>query len=273
MVADFWDAVEEAERVRMLGISGLHELKHALEREEARLGISREDSDLPSDAAASLQAAWERSELARNEIENEDPLLNAQTLVSLNSALDAMVEEFTPAMRDIGVRGMAEQLMTRAEEQVPEAKDELTPERRETLAEVLRELFNEHAAPEIEGLRGSGAGRYERVLGAVGLAAPEDRPIPDDLDEALAELGALRDVLVHRAGRVDQRALQQAPWLPYRDGELVRISRTDYRKYSAAIRCYAAEIIFRSFRRWPEVSDEKDGPQLDRWRGYHRINA
>src|SRR5437016_4921884 len=67
-VADFWDAMEEAERVRMLGVLGLHELKRFLEREEARLGASRADDNLPGPVAGQLQAAWERTEMACLEI-------------------------------------------------------------------------------------------------------------------------------------------------------------------------------------------------------------
>src|SRR5688500_17168031 len=82
MVADFWDAMEEAERVRMLGIMGLHELQHMVEREEQRLGVSKSDVGLPEGLARTLQAAWERAELARIEIANGHPHLNAQALLS-----------------------------------------------------------------------------------------------------------------------------------------------------------------------------------------------
>lgn len=67
----------------------------------------------------------------------------------------------------------------------------------------------------------------------MGWGAPEDRPIPDDLEIALTELGAVRNVLVHRAGRIDAQAL----------------------------------------RSWPEVSDDRDGPNLARWRDYVRVTA
>lgn len=86
-------------------------------------------------------------------------------------------------------------------------------------------------------------------------------------------MGALRDVLMHRAGRVDARALEQAPSLQYVEGELVRVSDDDYRTYSAAIRCYSQEIIFRRIRGWPEVTDEKGGPNLSGWRHYYRLGV
>ncbi|HEX6700569.1 MAG TPA: hypothetical protein VF101_07540 [Gaiellaceae bacterium] len=272
MVADFWIALEEAERARFVSILGLDELQHVLEREEARLGISRNDKDLAEDMVRTLQAAWERSELARIDIENGHPHLNAQALLSMNSALDALVEEFVPSMRDLLVHEVIDRALARAEEQEPAAAEQLTPELRARIREAAHTALAE-TMPKLEKLRDSGIERYERLLAQAGLAAPTDRPIPYDLDEALTELGALRDVLVHRGGRVDERALRQAPSLHYDDGELVRVSNGDYRKYSAAIRCYAQEVVFRSIRHWPEVSDERDGPNLAGWRGYCRIGA
>jgi hypothetical protein len=271
-VADFWAACEEAERVRMLGVLGLHELTHTLERHERELGVSRSDADLDSNAAATLQAAWERAESARAEIANGHPHLNAQALLSLNSALDALVEEFVPSIRAIRVQVLTQQVLERVEAQQPELAEKLTPEMREQLIAAAAPVVAEQL-PKLKDLRGSGTARYEQRLATEVLDAPADRAIPHDLDEALAELGALRDVLIHRAGRLDERALQQAPSLHYKDGELVRISREDYRTYSAAINCYAAEISFRVFRSWPGVTDEKNGPDLADWRSYCRIGA
>jgi hypothetical protein len=272
-VADFWDAMEEAERVRTLGVWGLHELEHALEREEERLGGARTDADLPDALASQLQAAWERSEMARLELANGHPHLNAQALLSMNSALDALVEEFVPAMRAIRVDQLVDQVFRRAEQQEPEAARELRSEARERLVEATRHVLATSVLPKLKQMRGSGIERYEPLLAQEGLAAPSDRPIPDDLSQAIAELGALRDVLMHRAGRVDLRALEQVPSLRYHEGGLVRISPDEYRLYSAALRCYSAEIIFRSIRNWPETSDENDGPNLANWRNYYVIGA
>ena len=273
MVADFWDAMEEAERVRMLGVLGLQELQHGLDRHERELGFSRDDQNVPDEIARTLQAAWERAELASIEISNGHPHLNAQALLSMNSALDALVEDFIPSMRELRVKWLTEQIFQLVEDNEPEAFRELTPEQREHVIKAAQSVLTEAVLPKLKGLRGSGTERYEGPLAQEDLGAPSDRPIPPDLDQALAELGALRDVLTHRAGRVDERALHQAPSLRYQDGEFVRMSGNDYRTYSAAIRCYAAEIVFRSIRDWPEVSDEKDGPNLPGWRGYYRIGA
>lgn len=59
MVADFWDAMEEAERTRMLGVLGLHELKRTLERYEAEHGVSLGDDGLSANERNALQAHCE----------------------------------------------------------------------------------------------------------------------------------------------------------------------------------------------------------------------
>ncbi len=140
--------------------------------------------------------------------------------------------------------------MKKAEEEVPGAVSHLTPEIRRKLIAGMQDLLKVEG---LKGLSGKGAIRYERRLKAAGLDAPQDRPIPDDLDQALKEFGVIRDCLIHRGGRTDPRALELAPTLGsyYRDGDLIRLGGEDYRTYSAAIRCYAAEVIDRLYARCP----------------------
>jgi hypothetical protein len=161
--ADFKIALEEIERIRALAIGGIHELSHALDREEARLGVTRGTPDLRPDVVANLQAAWERTEMARVEIEREHPLLNAQALLSLNSELDAMVEEFVPALRQISISAFADQAIAAAGEQHPEAVAALTPE----LLELLKKLAVtqlEKAIPRSSGSAAAERGDTRRCL-------------------------------------------------------------------------------------------------------------
>jgi hypothetical protein len=78
---------------------------------------------------------------------------------------------------------------------------------------------------------------------------------------------------MHRAGRIDLPAMNSARTLPYKRGQLVRVDRDDYHRYSAAVHCYGQEITFRSIRAWPEVTDEADGPNLEGWEGYYPLGA
>lgn len=272
VIADFWDAMEEAERVRTLTLSGLRELTHSLEREEARLGVRHASEGLDPSAASALQAAWERAEWAGAELANDSPHSNAQTLISMNSALDAMVEKLVKFWRSFQVDRIVETVIEKGTAAAADAAGKLTQRERDAVHGAVRAEI-EKLVPKSLNPRGTGIARYEKPLRRIGWGAPADRPLPEDLDRALTELGALRDVLVHRAGRVDDKALAEAPSLKYREGQFIRISRSDYRTYSAAVRCYASEIVFRAIRSWPEVTDEKDGPHLERWRDYVRVNA
>jgi hypothetical protein len=255
MVADFGAAIEEVERTRMMAIIGLQEIRRFYQRE-------REEFDRQGDQQREyeVQAYWERAELAQAEIDNGHPSINAQALIGLYSALDALVEQFAPALRDLPflVR------LKEAEKQVPEAAEHLTPELREQMIRTLQHLLE---VPELRQLEKKGVARYERRLRRVGLGARD--PIPPDLDKALRELGVIRDLLIHRAGRIDREALQKASSLAtrYEDGELIRLSDEDYRRYSAAIRWYGAEVIHRVYGNPSEDDDSDD------WRQHHMMGA
>jgi hypothetical protein len=272
MIADFWDALEEAERVRTLSLMGLHELTSALDREEARLGARRDADDLEAAAAATLQAAYERTEWAKAELAAESPHGNAQALISMISALDAMVEDLVKHWRAFHIGRIGQEILARGREAAGNAIESADTRILAAVEDAVRGEVD-RIVPKALKPKGLGIARYEKPLRRLGWGAPVDRPIPQDLNAALTEVGALRDVLVHRAGRMDEVAVDQAPTLRYRAGQLVRVSRDEYRQYSAAIRCYAEEISFRGMRGWPEVSDERDGPDLARWRDYVRINA
>jgi hypothetical protein len=133
MMADFWDAMEEAERVRTLTQLGLQELTFALEREEERLGVRYDAAEIPPAAAGSLQAAWERTEWARAELESGTPHSNGQALISMNSALDAMVEELVKFWRAFHVNKIAEEMIQKATAAVPEAAAEVNAKHLELL--------------------------------------------------------------------------------------------------------------------------------------------
>lgn len=81
---------------------------------------------------------------------------------------------------------------------------------------------------------------------------------------ALTETIQLRHVVVHRAARVDAKALEKAPSLPYAGGDLVRIDSARYKRYSAALWTYGEEILHRM----------GFGPSaLEHWTMNYTINA
>jgi hypothetical protein len=235
VVADWWAAMGAAERTRKLADWGLNELTESEVHERHRLQAEGRMDENDPQVAAALNAARERVELARASKENELVEHNAMTLISMVGALDAMVEELAPRARDMLIAHQAHVMMEQARRQEPEAAAKLDEPVLKAVEQATRDLLAERLESFDPYPRGAGAKRWEDVLSHVALKAPPGRPIPADLDEALIEVVALRNVLAHRAGRVDRRALKQAPTLRYADGDLVRISRDEYRRYSAAL--------------------------------------
>ena len=254
-LGDFFDAVAEAERSRRLAMWGLHQLGQSFDPSESPL----------TDPAA--RATSHRAALAQAELANEYPFLNAMTLVALYSALDALVEDLAPEVFKLRLRLQGSELITKAAEQHPAEWSQLTPDEQKALEEVVFVTMQQHGAePKYGRVRGEGVARYEAVLATVGLAAPTDRAIPRDMDDALTEFSALRDVIVHRGGRVDRRALDSAPTLSMDEGNLVRLRRSDYLRYAAALRTYGTEIARRL------MGPSMFGLSLADWRMNHVVN-
>ncbi len=130
---------------------------------------------------------------------------------------------------------------------LPREWEALDEDGRRELLEAFGTVMKNKMSSKPQRVAGPGVRRYENVLAQARLDAGADRPIPDDLDEALRELSAIRNVLVHRGGRVDDRALRDAPSLAsrYQEGEHVQIVGADYRKYSAAVRAYGQDVCAR----------------------------
>jgi hypothetical protein len=70
-----------------------------------------------------------------------------------------------------------------------------------------------------------GIGRFECLLKPLGIAPADD----DEIRRDLYELAAIRNAIVHRAKLADSRLLSLCPWLPYKDGDALNVSRDQSR--------------------------------------------
>lgn len=251
----FYAATGEAETLRFLTELGLSQVSQQL----ARAGST--DPQV-------LQAKWEQQHMAQLMIDADFPYLNAMTLVAIYSAVDALIESMVPSRIEAAA---AIRLLAALENlDIDDAQaNELfatamgSEQMRDGLAKVGKNA----------GRVGSGGlSRYERHLRVAGLADFPGRRFPDDLDLALREIGALRDVLVHGGAKVDAKAIAKAPTLPergYPEGTFVRIGRDDYRTYSAALFTFAEEVLDRML-----VQIGQDRPdRLAEWRNNATLNA
>lgn len=265
VVADWRAAMSAAERVRTLADWGLQELLESETHEEQRLKAEGVADGPARDVA--LQAARERAQLARAENDNQLVELNATTLVSMLGALDALVEGLVPRARDFLVEYLSRRMIDGASELEPEAAAQIDEETLKVLEHAVQKIVSRQLGDSGAVPKGTGAKRWESALANARLQTPPNRSIPEDLDLALNEIVQLRHVMTHRAGRVDDRARANAPSLRFAEGELVRITRAEYRRYSAALWTYGEEIIHRLLR------DLAPPPSLENWRQNHTLNA
>ena len=253
----FYAATGEAENLRFLAQLGL-----------AKLAQQPIEEGTPD--AHHRQARWAQSYMAQLMIDADFPYLNAMTLVAIYSAVDAMIESLVPSRVEaiVAMRLLAVLEQLDVDLDSPETRQRFeTAMNREVLAGELAKIAKK------TGRVGSGGlSRYERHLQVADLAGFPDRAFPEDLDVALKEISALRDVLVHSGGRVDAKAVSKAPTLPargYLEGCFVRIGRDDYRTYSAALFTFAEEVLDRMLL---QVGQERPNSLSD-WRDNATLNA
>jgi hypothetical protein len=233
-IPDFNDALAEIGRARRAAIFALQRTAQA---EVPTTGTVNE-----------RQALWELSELARAEREGDFAWINAATVWGLHSVLDAFVEQNSPAVASLVAGIQAREFVNQAAAEKPELAAQLPAGTFKRIAEAAAAVMLKNFEPAKP--RGNGAVRWEGSLGIVGLAAPEDRPIPQAMDRALAELCVLRDVLSHRGGRFDQKAANDWPSATIEVGSFVRVSQGQARRYSAAVGAYGSEISRRLLTRF-----------------------
>lgn len=253
IVADWYGAMEAADRTRIVAVIAITNL------------AASTPVRLTENSSAAERAAWFHGEYARAEEANEYVELNAMTFVAMLSALDALVEAAVPAAHGIRAALFAAHVDAAVTEERPDLYSRLPDAMREAVLDAqvaltLNELPRRRLTPRIAG---KGVARWEEALGLAGLHAPTDRLIPGDLGEALQEAVVLRHVLVHRAGRIGADDLRTAPGLDYQVGELIRLRRRAFQRYTAAIHAYGVEVVHRL------VPFGDPPPPLENWRLAH----
>ena len=247
MVANWRGAMHAAEQARSTATFGIHEMAGSLKNQERSVGHRHGEDGIGADDAADLEAAWDRAELAKAAIDSEFAELNAMTLIAMLSAVDGLVEAFVPGIQEMLADRQVDLMIEEVEETLPKSVlDALSEEQRAAVKRTFVEMLLERQPP-LKPLKGAGTKRWEPLLAQAGFAAPDDRPLPSDLDDALTEIVAVRHVLVHRLARVDRRALRMAPTLTCKEGDLIRLGQQDYRRYSAALWTYSEEVVRRVY--------------------------
>ncbi|HEY5883907.1 MAG TPA: hypothetical protein VIT88_04430 [Pyrinomonadaceae bacterium] len=173
------------------------------------------------------------AELASDEINRGFPLLHAQALIALWSALEATVRLFLARLlqnhkKAWNVEAVQKLKIKLADYERAEGDDRFFY--------VLDRLEQELSSP-IK----NGVSRFESLLHVFDLSGS----VEDDVRRDLFELSQLRNVLVHRSGIADRRFVEACPWLNLKVGEPIKVDHKIFVRHFRAVLCYHIELMLR----------------------------
>jgi hypothetical protein len=232
----FFNFFEEAERVLQLSIKGIIQISRQMPLLEALDNLERvraENSGKPIEPKDFKDARIE-AEFARQEIEKEFPLLNAHSLVTIWSALEALFEDVLVAHIINRPEILKEDAFQKT--RIPLATyEQLNQEdkARLLLYELQRGLSSEQRL---------GLDCFESLLKIVGLAGK----VEDSIRRDIYELQQLRHTIVHRASLADRKLVEACPWLKLTSGERILISHDQYRRLITSVQKYVTVVIERA---------------------------
>lgn len=184
--------------------------------------------------------------------------LNAMTIIDLFGAVEGYVEALSKVMRRpvVDYRRQVDKQLHRRICQIIRQHSRSAYEAGTAISEVSHALKKAvHSVIDkrrpglpvesfIKGL--AAAARWEDALHRFGLGETTIRPLPGDLRNTLNELGEIRNILLHRMGRIDQRALDSVTEGPWKNvGQEVIIDPSLYRRYVAALWSFPDEVVDR----------------------------
>lgn len=94
-----------------------------------------------------------------------------------------------------------------------------------------------------------GIGRFEAPLSELGLGGF----VTSNVRRTLLELTEMRNAIVHRSGKVDNRLLKRCAWLSIKVDDSIFLGLVDYYRYTLAAQWYLIELD----QRWREKSGDE----------------
>jgi hypothetical protein len=229
LVLEIRDLLTEAVEARLWAIRGV---RMALEHDLATIADEDRRGRVQSSAERAI-AHW-----------------NAMTLVVIYGALEDLVEGMGAGLYPI-VRAtnpakrkeIFERDRLRNRELI--AAGELTGQGADALTKFTKVLTDELLPDPLRepNRQLPPAERWEDLLGRIYMRPIPNRALPDDFRLTINEFAAVRNVILHRMGRMDEKALNhvtEGPWKAV--NEHVVIDDSLYRRYIAALIAYQREL-------------------------------
>ena len=118
---------------------------------------------------------------------------------------------------------------------IPPAKSELL-DKTDCMYFLTQEIKREIGAQYKPGIIG-----YENLLKYIGLSGR----IKNNIKRTLIEMKQARNILIHRGGYIDCRAIEQCPWTDWQQGKQLMITHRQYDQYFRAACNYIFTIVNR----------------------------
>ncbi len=183
------------------------------------------------------QKFHERMRLLAQELAAGLPVLWELASVGIWGALEACMEDLAVAWLLNHRATLAHPDLAKLKLRIPLTEFELLDAegRMRLLLRIIKTEFS--ISDDVDG--------YERIFGLFAMGSA----IRGDLRRTLIELCEVRNVLLHRAGYVDERLLRECPWLGLSTGHRILIRRADYERYRKAVGDYLDVAIGRLLNR------------------------
>jgi hypothetical protein len=165
------------------------------------------------------------------------PYLRSLLLIRYVTIVETVVHDAVVESLQSVPEGMSRKELLRIRGPIVELLAASPAERAEFLATALGQ--------EVKAPLQSGVAKFEVLLEAVGLGGTVD----SEARKLLFELLNVRNVLVHKRGRVDARFLESCPWFTHRVGDSLQITTEMSERYRSAAIYYLIEILERWLKR------------------------
>jgi abortive infection bacteriophage resistance protein len=102
-----------------------------------------------------------------------------------------------------------------------------------------------------------GIGRFEDVLNSIELGGP----VNEKIKKLIIELYEIRNIVAHKNAVVDERFVNNCPWMETTVGEPINLSREQFSYYFLAVSWYVNEVSRRHLLRYPPEDPSKFSSQ------------
>ena len=225
----FIDEIEKYDdilKTSILGLSVIKELPNTLD------SIAKTQEELAT-LEASREKLIQKAELAKNEIDNGFSFFYNQAIIVLYSMLEGTIKRFI--INYFGIDGNLTKIS-----QLKKIKISLSEYYKLNDMEQLEYLFQQYEKNETIGLQ-YGIKRFETLLKPIGFSGK----VNNDISKNIFELSQIRNNLIHRGGITDKYLMDSCPWLNFKIGDKITISKDLYLLYGGSAIKYITLIIKR----------------------------